>query len=689
MEIAPKPVDEAERLEVLDALRILDTAPEPFFDQIAELARTLTGVQAAMVAMIDGERKWLKSCSGGALGASPRDIAFCSHTILQDEVMWIEDSRLDARFWDNPLVTGPKQLNFYAGAPIVVAGMKVGTLCLNDRTPRGYDAHVAGALKRLAEMVAAQLTARRMQLMSASVVSATNDAIVCSDSRQKIIFWNDAAERLFGRSAAEALGSELTILTESALEPSYRALWAAALEVAAAQAEKTFETTAVRRDGTGLPVEITWAAWNDGGRPGLSLIIRDCSERLHASAALRDALHHAEKANQAKTEFLAVMSHEIRTPLNGVLGMAQAMQAGELSAPQQERLRVLRRSGQVLLALLDDVLDLAKIEARKLELDCVDFDLEHLVRGAVTPFAEVAQQKGVELELRIDPSARDIFHGDAKRVRQVLHNLTSNAVKFTQVGTVSVEAAFDGDILRLRVEDTGVGIAPEKQPAIFERFVQADASTTRRFGGSGLGLSICRALVDMMQGRIEFSSEEGRGSVFTALLPLAPASRASAAIQGGRSKLESTAEPRPVRVLAAEDNKVNQLVLKALLGQTSAELVVVENGALAVDAWEKEDWDLILMDVQMPEMDGPTATRAIRSAERASGRRRTPILAVSANAMAHQEAEYRDSGMDALVTKPIDAGQLFAAIQLALIDSDERDADAAERPDPELRAGAA
>lgn len=671
MEVAPTPADEAERLEVLEALRVLDTPPEPFFDDIAELARTLAGVKSAMVAMIDGDRKWLKACSGGSLDASPREIAFCAHAILQDDVMWVEDARQDARFQAHPLVTGPKGLKFYAGAPIIVSGFKVGTLCLNDETPRAYDAGIANALKRLAAMVARQLATRRMGLMSDSVLAASGDAIVCADSRRKIVFWNGAAEQLFGYGPAEALGQDLSLIAHTDCNETLIAPWTQTLDGEDARPERTFEASGRCKDGTCVPLEITWADWSDGDYAGVSLIIRDCSERRRTSEALRDALGRAEAANVAKTEFLAVMSHEIRTPLNGVLGMAQAMQAAELSDSQRERLRVLRRSGQVLLTLLDGLLDLAKIEAGRLELEYADFDLEHLVRGAVTPFAALAAQKGITFHFSVDPSAATIFYGDAVRVRQILSNLTANAVKFTANGEVRVEVSYDHCAVLLRVQDTGVGVAPEKIPTLFDKFVQADASTTRRFGGSGLGLAICRELVELMSGSIEISSEEGLGSTFSVSLPLAIAQLGTSRLEKSPVIEENVLEPRAMRVLAAEDNSINQVVLRALLDPIGVELTVVDNGVLALEAWEREDWDLILMDVQMPELDGPGAARRIREREWSSSRPRTPIIAVTANGMETQKAEYRAAGMDGIVVKPIDAGQLFSAIEQVLSEADD------------------
>jgi CheY-like chemotaxis protein len=251
-------------------------------------------------------------------------------------------------------------------------------------------------------------------------------------------------------------------------------------------------------------------------------------------------------------------------------------------------------------------------------------------------------------------------------VRQILFNLLSNAMKFTQAGEVRVVLTAPGETLRLCVADTGVGIAPEALARLFQKFEQADASTTRRYGGTGLGLSICRDLAEMMGGTITAQSEVGQGSAFTVDLPLPPA---EAPVGPAHGDAAAEIDADGVKVLAAEDNHVNQLVLKTLLGQSGVEPVVVANGREALDAWRREDWDVILMDVQMPVMDGPGATRTIRAAEAASGRPRTPIIALTANAMTHQLDEYRAAGMDGVVAKPINVADLFDAIAAAMEDA--------------------
>ena len=403
-------------------------------------------------------------------------------------------------------------------------------------------------------------------------------------------------------------------------------------------------------------------------------VLRAVRRREDATNAVAQALERAKRASEAKSTFVATMSHEIRTPLNGILGMAQVMSRDPLPPQQAERLDLLRRSGEVLSTLLNDVLDISKIEAAKLELEEGAVDFEQIARDAEDTFAPLALEKGVELRVETRAAARGCWRGDPLRIRQVLNNLLSNAVKFTEQGGVSAWIdVVDGQVT-IQVADTGVGVAPDHLEALFDRFTQADASTTRRHGGSGLGLSIARDLCRLMGGDIRVDSLQGRGSTFVVTLPLEPYATPLAATAA--SSLEEPADTAGLRVLVAEDNPTNQLVITTLLGQLGATVSVVADGRQAVAAWGQGGWDLILMDIQMPIMDGMAATREIRAHEAASGRR-TPILALTANALKHQTEQYEAAGMDGVVAKPLQVAALLTAIAAALDAAGDRDADPA------------
>jgi signal transduction histidine kinase/CheY-like chemotaxis protein/NO-binding membrane sensor protein with MHYT domain len=403
---------------------------------------------------------------------------------------------------------------------------------------------------------------------------------------------------------------------------------------------------------------------------GLLTLGSDITDIRRAQDALAESVERAEAGSRAKSEFLATMSHEIRTPLNGVLGMAHALGAEALTPSQREKLEVIQRGGEALLSVLNNVLDLSKIEAGRVSLEEGEADIGRIAFGVQAIFSAMAAEKDVALTVKISPEAEGRWRGDPLRIQQILQNLVSNAVKFTDRGRVGIEALVGDGVLLVRVSDTGPGVALEFQDQVFEAFTQADASTTRRYGGSGLGLSICRALARLMGGDITLESVAGLGSTFTVRLPLerAPESTSPAA-QAPR------AAPQPLtglRLLAAEDNEMNQLVLRTLLEPFGVAPHIVANGEQALAAWETGGWQVILMDVQMPLMDGPTATRLIREREVELGLPRTPIVALTANAMSHHAEEYLACGMDVVVAKPLNIAELIRAIErVRLMDETE------------------
>jgi len=389
--------------------------------------------------------------------------------------------------------------------------------------------------------------------------------------------------------------------------------------------------------------------------------------RVHAIA--REARSAAVAANLAKSQFIANVSHEIRTPLNGVLGMAQVLAASDLTSVQRQRVDIIHSSGEVLLSILNDVLDFSKIEAGKLELEYTPFDVVKVVSDVVAAFSGVAESKKLRLGLRLEGAgAGDLYLGDPTRVCQIISNLVSNALKFTQAGEVEIVLSCREDGVVVAVRDTGIGIPGDKLSKLFGQFEQVDASTTRRFGGTGLGLSICHELCRLMAGRIVVESQFGTGSTFTVDLPLqrlsaleGPPWQADACDVGQAYPTNSA-----LRVLAAEDNKINQLVVTILLQQMGVTPTMVEDGAQAVEAWRTAEFDLILMDMQMPVMDGLAAVRAIRVAEALSSRPRSPIIALTADVMSHHLETYRKAGVDAVVAKPIQFAELASAMQSVL-----------------------
>ena len=418
-----------------------------------------------------------------------------------------------------------------------------------------------------------------------------------------------------------------------------------------------FENRYRKRDGTYCVL-----SWSSVATPEKMLlcVARDVTEQRAREEELTRARDAAEAADRAKSEFLATMSHEIRTPMNGVLGLTEVLLGTELDDDQREMLQNVHDSGKALLQILNDILDWSRIEAGRLDLARVSVDAVKVIADVVAVLGAQAELKGLELQLVVAPDANRYALGDAGRVRQVLFNLLGNAVKFTERGSISIRfsrAEPSGEMpaggCRFDVIDTGIGIATEDQRRLFGRFSQVDGSQRRRFGGSGLGLAISRELVLAMGGCISVDSTPGKGSTFTFVLPAATDAAAHAS-----ERVEAPRAARQFRILLAEDNLVNQKVARALLDSDGHEVEIAANGIAAIAAFQRASWDLVLMDVQMPEMDGLLATRTIRDLERSSGKPRVRIVALTASALPEERGVCLAAGMDEVLSKPVSRDDL-------------------------------
>jgi PAS domain S-box-containing protein len=532
-------------------------------------------------------------------------------------------------------------------------------------------------------------------------IDTAHDAVVTTDRAGAIIGWNAQAETIFGWTELEALGKPLdALIFPERNRQTYRQEMARSLELnGTAQLRRRIELIAVRREGMEFPVEWSMTPIWVNNECVFSSFIRDITERKQAEDVQRsyrrqlerestmktDALQEvrkakelAESASRAKSEFLALMSHEIRTPMNGILGMSELLLHTPLTAKQQHLAETVHESGTVLLKLLNDVLDLSKIESGKVELEQIRFDPAKTVQGVADLFAELAQRKGLALTCGLAASIPSVLIGDPARVRQILMNLVSNALKFTERGSVHVAVSMEEQsashaLVRFEVQDTGIGVDDVAQKKIFDSFVQADGSTARKYGGTGLGLSIVKQLAQLMEGEAGVRSQLGQGATFWVTVRFR---RVSGATREGGQRLErrrddvgpvaaTQAQPRTIagaRILLAEDNQVNREVAVLMLEQLGCRIEVAEDGRAAAARMSEAAFDLVLMDCQMPVMDGFAATRAIREGEQRTGKH-VPIVALTAHAIAGDRERCMAAGMDDYMSKPFTQAQLGDMIQ--------------------------
>jgi PAS domain S-box-containing protein len=505
---------------------------------------------------------------------------------------------------------------------------------------------------------------RDQQFYTRSLIEANIDAIMTTDPSGIITDVNKQMEALTDCTRDELIGAPF----KSYFTDPERA--EAAIKLVLSEKSVTdYELTARARDGKQTFVSYNATTFYDRNRTlqGVFAAARDVTERKRVEAELQQAKAAAESASRTKSEFLASMSHEIRTPMNAIMGIADLLAKTALSPEQDKYVQIFRRAGDNLLNLINDILDLSKVEASQLELEQTGFSLHDHLEKVIEMVATRANEKGLSLVCEIAPSAPNDLVGDPTRLRQVLLNLLGNAIKFTESGEVSLRVTQDGNFavptaLRFAVSDTGIGIPSQKLGRVFERFTQADSSTTRRFGGSGLGLTISRRLVELMGGRIWVESDVGKGSVFSFAVPFEiwPATNRPTLVTIG---VDPEAHLPALRILLAEDSADNCTITMAYLEDTPYQVEIAETGAIAFEKFTAGHYDLVLMDRQMPVMDGLTATRSIRAWEQANNRPPTPIIALTASALKGDREMCLAAGCTAFLTKPIKQEVLLQAIK--------------------------
>ena len=527
-----------------------------------------------------------------------------------------------------------------------------------------------GIIRDITEQKIAERKIRESENTIRVILDNSAAAITLTDAEERIISWNKYTEEMLGLSEKDIYLKHISMLYPKAEWKKIREA-----NIRELGSKHHMESKALCSDGSEIDVDLSVNILRNeqGEITGSVGIMQDITEQKKAKEMLLQAKVAAEEASNAKSLFLANMSHEVRTPMNTIMGMLDLTLDSELEKEQRDNLSVAKDASVNLLSLLNDILDLSRVEAGKITLEDIEFHLHNVARSVVKGMQVLAMDKNLELELDIQPGVPELLEGDPVRIRQVIINLINNAIKFTPKGKIRTEIKVASDaengnmMLLFGIVDQGVGIPKDKQSKIFEVFSQADDSTTRRFGGTGLGLAISKRLVEMMGGRIWVESEEGVGSTFffTANFKV---------IQQTASSFIPEAEPsegmteefikknfKELHILLAEDNVVNQKITVKLLEKMGWKVDTVEDGKAAVDAFERQPYDCILMDANMPILDGLEATKMIRDEERKTGKH-VPIIALTARAMEDDKRKCLNVGMDGYVSKPIDRKELYSTI---------------------------
>jgi PAS domain S-box-containing protein len=504
------------------------------------------------------------------------------------------------------------------------------------------------------------------------ILNQISDGCAVVDLRGNYLFVNDAFCQMYNYQRADLIGANFKNAIGEERISTLRAMYTEVYRTGvASQAE--YRVYPKGRDMMFIDGSVSLDRDASGKKVGFVSIMRDCTARKAAEQEADRARRAAEEANRAKSDFLANMSHEIRTPMNGIIGMSTLALDTELTAEQADYIATVKGSAESLLVVLNDILDFAKIESGKLDLEQIPFSVAEVVAGAVHPLAFQAMEKQIALVVDVAPAVPPSLLGDPTRLRQIITNLVGNALKFTERGSITVSAtaaAVDGAgvAVHLSVADTGIGIPDDKQAQIFDAFTQADGSTTRRFGGTGLGLTISATLVRMMGGRIWVESKPGSGSTFHIEVPLQMAEPVAADAPPATLPAANPAVAAPpragptMRVLVVEDNVVNQRVAVGLLTRRGHHVILSTDGGEALAQLDRETFDVVLMDLQMPGMSGLDATAAIRAREQVSGGH-ARIIAMTAHAMAGDHERCLAAGMDGYLSKPIDPQKLFEAVE--------------------------
>jgi PAS domain S-box-containing protein len=542
-----------------------------------------------------------------------------------------------------------------------------------DRDEDGGVTGITGVIQDITQFKAATDALEHTKLTLDSFLEASPEAVIITDPDARVTVFSRGAETIFGYPAHEIIGQPIDRLIPERLRRAHNAETHPLADCAvAADAQRSHaELMGLRKSGEEFPAQASLSRLETSAGVLFAAILRDVGPQQAAREELIRAKEGAEAASRAKSQFLANMSHEIRTPMNGVLGMAAVLQGTGLNERQTRMVSTIRESGDMLMEVINNVLDISKIEAGAVEFERVAFSPPDLVRKIEAVHAFKAKEKRLSLSVVHGAGGGESRLGDPTRFQQILHNLVSNALKFTDHGGVVVRLSGDADELVCEVGDTGSGMSPEQCVRVLEPFTQADESITRKHGGTGLGLSIVKGLVHGFGGELTIQSAPGAGTTFTARLPFPQTQASSERSESLGDAPAEPAAPRRLRILVADDNPTNLFVVEAMLDRVDCELVFAENGARAVELFAPGAFGLVLMDIHMPVMDGEAATAAIRAKE-AAWPTATPVYALTADVLEHRVARYTELGFAGCIAKPIELRNLMKAIELATRDDGPR-----------------
>ena len=718
MPTAPIPANEVERLAALYRYRILDTPPEAAFDRITMLAARLFDIPIALVSLVDKSRAWFKSCHGFNLSEVPRDATICSFALLYEQVLVVPDTRQDERFACNPFVQSEPGVRFYAGAPLVTHdGFNLGTLCLLDSQPRdALSAEQQTILADLAAMVVDELELRysahrisqidkALLAVTQGVSAATGEAFFYSLVQHfaNVLAVDYAYIGLLGDRDSEELIQTIATCAQGQIVDNFeyllrdtpcqavlkhrkiccypqrvQALFPHAPLLAPLQIESYIAVPFF--DSTGTPLGLLGvmdrkplenAQLTETLLSLFSLRIsaeleRQWAEekRIQMLAREQEARQQAEAANRIKDEFLAVLSHELRSPLNPILGWSKLLRNGKLNAAKTaQALEIIERNAQLQSQLIEDLLDVSRILQGKLSLNMAPVNLASTIKAALETVRLAAEAKSIQIQTVFDQTIGQVL-GDTARLQQVVWNLLTNAVKFTpEGGRVEIQLQQIGSQAQIQVRDTGKGISPDFLPHVFEYFRQADATTTRTFGGLGLGLAIVRHLVELHGGTVQVDSPgEGQGAIFTVKLPLIKDKSGRHKAEGNSSPLAPESSPLTgIRVLVVDDDTDSREFIAFVLEQLGAQVNTVTSAGEAIATLEQSQPNILLSDIGMPNMDGYMLMRQIRAMPPEQGGQ---ILAIALTAYAGEidRQQALEAGFQHHLAKPLEPNELVKVI---------------------------